>query len=75
MNINGAFPSKFISAPDLQGKGLLKTSVSPLDTISREGLLQYMTSHSTTLQRDKFSWTQASLPIRHAVSVYYLHRR
>ncbi len=44
---------------------LLKTSVSSLDTISRESFAAIHDIPLNYLQRDKFSWTQASLPIRH----------
>ncbi len=47
--------------------GLLKPTVASLDTISREDFAAIHDTSLDYLQRDTFSWTKASLPIRHGV--------
>ncbi len=45
--------------------GVLQTSVSTLDSITRRGFADIHDIPLALLQPQKFSWTQATLPIRH----------
>ncbi len=54
-----------IASAPLYPAGSFKTCVSTFDTISREGFAAIHNIPLTHLQRERFSWRQASLPIRH----------